>query len=307
MRIFDAHCDVLYKMWMDPSISFKDSPNLQVTLNGLKQYPKSIQCFAVYIPEHVPHDQRFQVSLEMIDIFYEEIIKPNKEMKFIKSKHDIDSLGDSEIGAMLSLEGCDAIGHDVIKLKTLFRLGVTSVGLTWNYANAVADGALEERGAGLTGFGREVIKAINKQKAWTDLSHLCEKSFWDAIEIADYPVATHSNVYSLVPHPRNLKDEQIRAIIEKQGIIGMAFVPQFLDKNSNAEIANIINHIDHICALGGEDHIGLGSDFDGTDQMVKGISSYMEYDYFINELLKYYSQTQVQKFCYKNFIKFYAK
>ncbi|MDP4083111.1 MAG: dipeptidase [Bacillota bacterium] len=306
MRIFDAHCDVLYKMFKDPKIEFQHSTDLQVSGDQIKAGNIKIQCFAIYVSPLVNPDLFFHASLYMTDIFFEKILKPNPYFKLITKKEHIETLGENEVGAILALEGCDAIGRDLIKLKTLLRLGVSSVGLTWNYANCVADGALEERGGGLTQFGKEVVSLLNETKTWCDVSHLSEKGFWDVIEWADYPLASHSNCYSLCPHPRNLRDEQIKAIMERDSVIGLTFVPQFLSGHL-ASVTDVLRHLEHICELGGENHVGFGSDFDGTDQSVVNLSSAGEYDHLVNQLQKYYSDIQVIKFLYKNMEKRYPR
>lgn len=306
MKIFDAHCDVLYKMFKDPKIEFQHSPSLQVSGEKLKEANIKIQCFAIYVSPLVNPDLLFHASLYMADIFYEKILKANPNLKLITKKEQIDELEENQIGAILTLEGCDAIGKDLMKLKTLLRLGVTSVGLTWNYANCVADGALEERGGGLTQFGKEVVALLNETNSWTDVSHLSEKGFWDVIEWADYPFASHSNCYSLCPHPRNLKDEQIKAIIDRDSVIGVTFVPQFLSGHK-ATITDVLRHLEHICDLGGENHVGFGSDFDGIEQNVVNLSSASDYDHLVNQLQKYYSEIQVIKFLYKNMEKRYPR
>ena len=99
-------------------------------------------------------------------------------MRFIRTKEDINRLKQDEVGALLTLEGCEAIGKEAMKLRLFYRLGVRSFGLTWNYANLLADGALETRGAGLTTVGRQVVQELNTLQLWTDLSHLNERSFW---------------------------------------------------------------------------------------------------------------------------------
>lgn len=104
-------------------------------------------------------------------------------MKFIQTKDDINMLKQDGIGAILTIEGCEAIGKDAMKLRLLYRLGVRSFGLTWNYANLLADGALETRG-GFNDFGKHVVQELNTLHVWTDVSHLNERSFWDVIEIA---------------------------------------------------------------------------------------------------------------------------
>ncbi len=293
-------------MFLDPTIDFYHSDKLQVTLKGLEQSGAKIQSFAIYIPETVHPDMRFHASLKMVDIFYEKILKPYPHLKLVQSQKDAARLQANEIGAILTLEGCEAIGSDMVKLKTLLRLGVTSVGLTWNNANAVADGALEPRGAGLSLFGREVVDQLNKHHCLCDVSHLSEQGFWDVIELASLPYASHSNAYTLCPHPRNLRDDQIKALIEINRVIGITFVPEFLSGTTSASITDIVRHLDYICALGGENHVGFGSDFDGTTHSVKDLQSINHYPHLIDELTKYYSSSQVEKFLYKNLIKRYA-
>ncbi|GAE43751.1 microsomal dipeptidase [Mesobacillus boroniphilus JCM 21738] len=213
MKIYDAHCDVLYKLFMDPMLDFANSPELQVNLERLTASSTKVQFFAIYVPESVHPDLKFEAALRMADLFYEKILKPYPQIKLIKDKVDIDLLGDDEIGAVLALEGCDAIGQDLLKLRTLLRLGVRSVGLTWNYGNYVADGVMEERGAGLSRFGRQVVQLLNETRTICDVSHLSEQGFWDVIEQADRVFASHSNCYSLCHHPRNLKDNQSKRLL----------------------------------------------------------------------------------------------
>lgn len=302
MKIFDAHCDVLFQLWSAKGKKdFQNDSQLHITFEQLKQRKGSIQCFAIYVPETVAYENRFEVALQMIDIFHSEILSlPG--MKFIQTKDDINMLKQDEIGALLTLEGCEAIGKDAMKLRLFYRLGVRSFGLTWNYANLLADGALETRGAGLTGFGRQVVQELNTLHVWTDLSHLNERSFWDVIEIAKNPIVSHSNCHQLCQHPRNLNDEQIRALIKKNSIIGVTFVPQFLTNERQANITDILRHVEYICSLGGEKNTGFGSDFDGIIETVAGVEAYRDYENIINQLCKKYSESIVERFLYKNFI-----
>ena len=289
-------------MFIDSSILFEDSEKLQVHLKGLMAAGVKVQCFAIYVPESVHPEMRFNAALYMIELFYEKIIKPSRQLKIISNRSDIEKLAANEMGAILTLEGCDAIGNDLLKLKTLLRLGVASVGLTWNYSNYVADGVLEERGAGLSSFGKKVVSILNSSHTWCDVSHLSERGFWDVIELSDYPIASHSNCYSLCPNPRNLTNDQIEALIERNSVIGITFFPEFLTGRTQATVTDILRHVEYVCSLGGEGHVGFGSDFDGTDgKMPKGIGSVKDYDHLINELNKYYSSIQVENFMFKNF------
>jgi membrane dipeptidase len=302
LKIFDAHSDVLYKMWMDPTIDFANSSKLHINYDQLKASGSKVQSFAIYIPEEVKPESRFEVALEMVEIFYNKVVAPSPLLKVVRTKEDILALKEEEIGAFLTLEGCDAIDQSIVKLQTLLRLGVSSVGLTWNYANFVADGVGEPRGAGLSSFGIEVVKEHNKASIWTDVSHLSLKGFWDVMEVADNPIASHSNAMAICNHRRNLLDEQILALIKKNGMIGITFVPQFLSNRETATIDDVIKHLDYICSLGGENHVGFGSDFDGITDTTIGLENFSGYEGLVNKLLKYYSEFQVKKFLYQNFV-----
>lgn len=305
--IFDTHCDVLYRLNKDATLNFTDDPRLHVTYNGLKARTAKVQCFALYVSEDIPQELKYQNVLDMIDIFHKQVVEPYDDVVFVTSARDIEQLEPHQIGAALTLEGCDAIGTDIVKLRTFFRLGVRAVGLTWNYANATADGAKEPRGAGLTLFGREVVKENNTNHIWTDVSHLCEASFWDVIELADFPIASHSNAKAVCRHPRNLNDNQIKALIEKDGMMGITFVPDFLAADHHATTVDVIRHIDHVLELGGEKHIGFGSDFDGIDDTPINITSYYDYSNVINECLKHYPEHVVKDMLFGNFYRNFAR
>jgi membrane dipeptidase len=302
MKIFDAHCDVLYKLWLNPTLSFDSSDELHISYNRLKNGQGKVQCMAIYVPEEVSYQERFEVALEMVNILYERILPFFPNMKLVKTKNDINKLKEDEIGVVLTLEGCDAIGHSLTRLKTLFHLGVKSVGLTWNYSNAVADGILEPRGAGLSLFGKKVVQDNNRFKVWTDVSHLSINAFWDVLELADYPIASHSNVLSLCSHPRNLNDDQLKALIKKDSMIGINFVPFFLTDKPVATVKDVINHLDYICQLGGEKNVGFGSDFDGISTTVLGLEHFGKYNHLVEELYKHFTDDQINHFCYQNFI-----
>ncbi|CAG9619639.1 hypothetical protein BACCIP111883_00407 [Sutcliffiella rhizosphaerae] len=307
LKIFDGHCDVLWKMWENDDVSFSDNNHLHVTWEGLEKGNAKVQCFAIYVPEKIKGESAFQVALEMVAIFNKKILDRYSNMKLVTSKSDIDSLKENEIGAILTLEGCDAIGSDLSRLRKLYGYGVTSVGLTWNYGNAVADGILETRGAGLTEFGKSVVEENNKNSVWTDVSHLSIKGFWDVMESADYIIASHSNCHKICNNPRNLLDDQIKALIQKNAAIGVTFVPQFLTDSQKCTITDILKHVEHYCSLGGLRNIGFGSDFDGISSTVENLHSFKEYHNLVNTLLKYYSETDVKGFLFDNFYNKYPK
>lgn len=303
MEIIDLHCDALLKLSEGKgTLRFADARELQTNKRRLQQGNVKVQCFAIFIEPEIRSDQKFQAALDQVDYFYQEVLGKNPEMKQIKVWSDFDKLKDGEIGAMLTLEGVDAIGNDLTKLRTLYQLGVRSVGLTWNNANLAADGAGEPRGGGLTIFGKEIVKLNNEQQVLTDVSHLSERAFWDVIEMAQYPIASHSNSKSLCNHPRNLADEQAKAMFKKGGMIHVVYNPPFIKAVGTVTVDDLVKHIDHFCSLGGVKQIGLGSDFDGISSFITDLEDASKTQNLINTLLKHFSEEEVRGFAYKNFL-----
>lgn len=310
MKIIDTHCDALLKLqlakkeskYKKTPLNFTSSIELETNYQRLQTGQIKVQFFAIFLYPTVPVEEKWADALNQVHLFYTEILAKNPQMKHIKKWEDLNELKVGEIGAVLALEGADAIGNDIDKLIQLYDLGVLSIGLTWNNANLCADGVLEGRGAGLTDFGKEVVKLNNVYQILTDVSHLSEKSFWDVMELADFPFASHSNAFSICPNPRNLNDAQIKAMIEKEGHIHVVFYPPFINGNDTCDITDLIKHIDHLCTIGGLEHIGFGSDFDGIDLYVRGLEHAGKYQNLINELLKYYSEDAVKGFAYNNFL-----
>ena len=303
LNVIDLHCDVLLKLYDSKGkIKFQNSPELDANYEKLVIGGVKVQAFAIFIEPETKSDEKFQAALDQIHYFYTDVLKNNPTMKVIKDWDDLDHLKEGEIGALLTLEGVDAIGNDLQKLSILYELGVRSIGLTWNNANLAADGAGEKRGAGLTSFGREIVQFNNQNKILTDVSHLCERAFWDVMDEATYPIASHSNAKALCNHVRNLSDEQAKAMFDKNGLIHVVYNPPFVKEKGDVTISDLLEHIDHFCSLGGLKQIGLGSDFDGISAKIIGLEDASMHPNLINELLKRYSEEVVKGFAYQNFL-----
>ncbi|MEH7503962.1 dipeptidase [Neobacillus drentensis] len=303
MNIIDLHCDALMKLQeAHGTLRFADAPELQTNKTRLQQGQIKVQCFAIFIEPEIKGDQKFQVVLEQIDYFYKEVLGKNPDMVHIKEWSDFDRLKLGQIGAMLTLEGVDAIGNDLARLHILYQLGVRSIGLTWNQANLAADGAGEPRGAGLTLFGKEIVEFNNEHQILTDVSHLSDQGIWEVIELAKYPIASHSNARALCNHLRNLTDDQAEAMFAKGGLIHVIYNPPFVKESGEATIPDLVKHIDHFCSMGGVKQIGFGSDFDGISTYITNLEDASKSQNLINELLKYYSEEVVRGFAYQNFL-----
>ncbi|MFV9509772.1 dipeptidase [Tepidibacillus sp. LV47] len=306
--IIDAHCDVLWKLLNDRSISFynKDS-RLHVNYPNMIKGKVDLQVFAIYIPPSIK-TSKFKVAIQSIDDFYQMIIRQKNHLKLATTYQEIETfIGQGKKVALLSIEGAEVIEGDLAKLRTFYRLGVRAMGLTWNQANEVADGVMEQRGGGLTSFGQEVVKEMNRLGMMIDVSHLSERGFWDVIERSEKPIlASHSNTKKVCNHPRNLTDGQIKAIIKQGGMIGVTFVREFTSTKKEPTIDDLLLHIDHIATLGGIEQIGLGSDFDGAIP-IKGLENAGKLDNLVNALLKHFDQKHVEGILKENWLRYYKK
>ncbi|MBA2937757.1 membrane dipeptidase [Paenibacillus sp. CGMCC 1.16610] len=306
MKIMDGHCDALTKLYVNPKLDFgMEDQELDVNYPRLKHAGVKVQCFAIYLSDSI-QQPTFEHILQMVDIFHRKIVS-HSGMKFIHTVqdwHEVEA-GD-QIGAILTLEGVDALAGNLTHLRILYHLGVRSIGLTWNYANWAADGVMEPRKGGFTRKGKLMLRELETMGIIADVSHLSTAAFWEMVEGYNKPfIASHSNAQKICPHPRNLSDDQIKAIIQCQGQIGLTFVPYFVDSvNLAVPIAGLLKHIDHVCSLGGEKQIGFGSDFDGIEQWIKGLRHAGQYENLIEALCKNYQETQVEAFLFGNWRNF---
>src|SRR5699024_2188232 len=209
MKIIDTHCDALWKIQLsNRSLDYQSSDELHTNIERLKKGNVYVQFYAIFIEPEVLVEDKWRDALDQIEIFEREVIAKNSEMVHITKWEQLNELKQGQIGAVLTLEGADAFGNDLEKLNELYRRGVLSIGLTWNNANLCADGVEEPRGAGLTALGKQVVQSNNERGVLTDVAHASEKTFWDVIDVAKYPFASHSNARAICDHPRNLYDDQ---------------------------------------------------------------------------------------------------
>ena len=176
---------------------------------------------------------------------------------------------------VVHIEGAEAIDGDLTFLEVLYAAGLRSLGPVWSRTNIFGHGvpfhfpSSPDIGDGLTGAGERLVQTCNEMKILVDLSHITEKGFWDVARLSKAPlVATHSNAHALCPSPRNLTDKQLAAIRETQGMVGLNFGTCFLRPDGNmrpdTDIDLMVRQLDYLIEKLGEDHVGLGSDFDGA-------------------------------------------
>jgi len=204
---------------------------------------------------------------EMLDALLNEIREDPGVRLALSAREIREAHAKGELAVLVNIEGAEGIQGSLGLLRNYYRLGVRMMGLVWNHRNEVASGVAEEgyRG-GLTPFGREVVREMNRLGMLIDLSHITPPGFFDVLEVSQQPVLfTHGNCRALYDHRRNLTDEQIKALAAHGGVFGISFVGLFMGAAS-ASLETVADHIDHVCQLlGNADHVAIGSDFDGAD------------------------------------------
>jgi len=309
--IVDGHCDVLWKMFENKRLKFgMDGTGLQAGLSELNKAGVKLQLFAIYIDEDAVGAATFEHLLTYTDIFHKQVaVHPH--VAPVRSQAELEAVlkGDSNrIGGILSLEGCEALEGNSMLLRTAYRLGVRALGPTWNFANWAGDGAKEPRQGGLTLKGKRLVRECNELGIMLDVSHLSERSFWDLAEVSTKPYfASHSNVYDLCPNPRNLKNEQLKAIIAANGVIGLTFVPYFIVPKGPATIDDLLRHVERVCELGGVRNVAFGSDFDGANECTVGLENAAGYVNLADALYKRYAHDIADGFLHGNWISFLRK
>ena len=295
--LIDTHCDTLGKVFDENGALFGNPFHVDLNRCNYKNYT---QFFAAFI-DPLYKGRKYDRARDLIGCLKKEIEKNPQKIALCKSFDDY-LRNEGKIRAFLSLEGGEPI-TDLDALRKFYDEGVRLIALTWNYSNHLAGGADEtDINRGLTPFGEAVIGEMNRLGIIPDVSHLNEKSFWDVIEASKKTViASHSNSRKICNHQRNLTDEQFLAIKKKGGFVGINLYPPFLRENEDAGIPDIITHIEHFFALGGEDNIGIGADMDGVDKLPRDVSGYWDIYKVFDELLRLgYSEEAVNKISHTN-------
>ncbi|HEY8418722.1 MAG TPA: dipeptidase [Limnochordales bacterium] len=308
--VVDAHCDTALRLVQGASLAGTSAEG-HVDLARLVAGGVDLQVFALWVD---PRQRRsgFTVRcLEMLEAVRRAVAAHPDRLQLIETRRDLDEVHRSgKIGVLLSIEGGEALEGSLSALRAFQCLGVRALGLTWNLRNDLGDGVgqADSRG-GLTAFGRQVVQEMNRLGMIVDVSHLSEPGFWDVLEVSRHPViASHSNARAICDHPRNLTDAQIRALAARGGVMGMNFCPEFVRSDGPATLEDVVRHIDHIVALVGPDHVGLGSDFDGIDGTPVGLEDVSRLPAVTEALLaRGYDEDSVRKILGGNFLRVFQQ
>ncbi len=277
----------------------------------MKQGGMGAQFFAVYVDsEFVKGNHAANRTLQMIDTVRHDIVEryPN-DFEMATTAAQIEAIHKrGKIAALMGIEGGHAIEDSLRLLRDYYALGVRYVTLTHSNTNAWADSSGDMTNTavahhnGLTPFGKDVVREMNRLGMIVDISHVADKTFWDALEVSTAPIfASHSSARALANVPRNMTDEMIAALAKKGGVVQVNFNCGFLvagspDKARRATLADVVAHIDHVKQIGGVGSVGLGSDFDGVPCTPEGLDDASKWPNLTRALLeKGYTAEDIRK------------
>jgi membrane dipeptidase len=330
--LIDGHNDLLWALRNarekgddEPDVG-EPSPAFHTDLPRLEEGGVRGQFWSVYVPSDLPVDQAVIQTMEQVDAFLQLLRNHPERLELARTADDVERIAaQGKVASMIGVEGGHSFGGSLGALRVLAELGAGYLTLTHNDDTAWADSAtgLHSNG-GLTTFGEEVVRELNRLGVLVDLSHVSEDTMRQAIEISLAPVIfSHSNARALCDVPRNVPDDVIEVVGRSGSVIMATFVPWFLTpegaKANDAEweeirrlkaehpddpdavrtaveemektqptppssVSDVADHVDHIRKLAGIDHIGVGSDFDGLEGMPDGLEDVSKYPALFAEL-----------------------
>ncbi len=303
MQLFDLHCDTIYECLAN-NVELNDK-RLHISIDKISHFSPYIQCFAICVPEEI----RGKLATDMFKKAYSKLKEQCEkyDIILIRNYNDVKYVVDNKLkGAIFTVENASVLAGNIDNIKLFVDFGVKFVTLTWNGRNELGAGAMVTHSNGITPFGIEVIRELDNNNIFIDVSHTSDRLFNDIVMYSTNPiVATHSNSRAITNHKRNLTDSQFSAIVKKGGIVGINLYRDFLNiEPDKASKYDILRHVEHFLSLGGENCISLGGDFDGCNltEDIKNIGAYEEiYQLFLKEN---YSEGLVEKIFFKNALNF---
>lgn len=298
----DLHCDTLDHLTADSALTLRRN-TLSVDVEKLRKGQVLAQFFAMFVDAQavaspLVHCQtmlacaRAQFAANAADL---SLVRNSAELAAAQAA--------GKIAAFLTIEEGGVLEGKLEHLYYFFEQGVRLITLTWNYPNEIGfpNARPEYRQQGLTAFGQEVVREMNRLGMLVDVSHLSDQGFWDVASASRKPfIASHSNARAVTPHPRNLTDEMLRALGEAGGVAGINFKGDFLCPVNESRVADMVRHICHIRNVAGSEAVALGSDFDGIDSKLEIADSSQ-----LSRLQQALAQQglhdgEIEKICYQN-------
>ena len=333
--LIDGHNDYPWALrGLDPGRDFGKAditgpvPTLMTDIPRLRQGGVGGQFWSVYVPSTMQGKEAVRATLEQIDVVHRMARRWPETFELALTAADVErAFKAGRIGSLVGMEGGHAIDNSLATLRMFHALGARYMTLTHSanlpWADASTDSPAHQ---GLTKFGEEVIREMNRLGMLVDLSHVSADTMADALAVAEAPVVfSHSSARALCNVPRNVPDNILQQVAKNDGVVMVAFVPGFISQEvadystrrsaqrqiaraqfpaneayyqaamerwqaanpaPRATLSQVADHVDHIRAMAGIDHIGLGADFDGISEVVQGLEDVSTYPALTAELLK---------------------
>ena len=355
--VVDTHNDVTTPM-TNNYFDLNGTPPVPYRTNiaRMKQGGLTAEFFSLYVrPWYVEHGGSTRRTLDMIDSVYRAVERNPRDLMLATSVADIRRAKRlNKIAALMGIEGGHAIEDSLPTLRQFYRLGVRYMTLTWNNTHNWADaGRGEKRHGGLSEFGKEVVREMNRLGMLVDVSHVSDETMSDALDVSQAPIiASHSSARAVSNVSRNIPDELLKRIAQNGGVVCVNFYSFFVDEKTvgpqSAErdkrlkaqqdaidekykndperraeesdkleqanplpplpISKLMDHIDHIVKVAGVDHVGIGADFDGANDMPEGAKDVSMLPNITYELLKRgYSEPDIRKILGENVLRAFAQ
>lgn len=310
--LIDGHNDYPWALrGLDPGRDFskaeisKPVPSLMTDIPRLRQGGLGGQFWSVYTPSTMTGQEAVRVTLEQIDIVHRMTKRWPETFEMAYTAADVErSFKAGRIGSLIGMEGGHSIDDSLPTLRMFFALGARYLTLTHNGNLRWADAAADKPAVGgLSKFGEEVVREMNRMGMLVDLSHVSSDTMADALRVSEAPVIfSHSSARAICNVPRNVPDNVLQLTARNGGVVMVTFVPGFISQAvadydakpaaergptpPKATLAQVADHIDHIRKVAGIDHLGLGGDFDGITQVVVGLEDVSKYPDLTAELIK---------------------
>lgn len=274
--VVDGHADTPLRVVVDDVDVGARSSAVHLDLPRMVEAGLDAVFLAAWIDPAYAPDRAWDRTVELLDAI-RGIARDHPGLAgFARSPSEVRALtADGRLALLAGVENGQALEGRVENVERARDLGASYLTLTWMNSNALGDaGGGEEIHHGLSDLGRDVVRAMERADLLVDLAHAAPTTFYDALQVASRPVVvSHAGTEVRGPHPRNLDDDQIRAVAETDGLVGIAFMPAYLapDDPDSADVATIVDHLEHIVEVAGPEHVALGSDFDGVPALPRGM------------------------------------
>ena len=301
--------------------------SIDTDIERLREGRVGSQFWSVYVPSSLEPDESVRVQLEQIDLVRRMIDANPDAFGLALSADDVERIeSEGRIGSLLGIEGAHTFANSIAVMRSYFDLGVRYATLTHFHSTDWADSATgEARNGGLTDFGRDVVREMNRIGMIVDVAHVSEATFNDVLDVTSAPViVSHTAARAVTDHPRNLGDDALRRITENGGVVMVYYIPIFVSEEARkwsaglvpllrdakddadwqrimdayvaengeparATLSDVADHIEHVARIAGYDHVGIGADFYGATadrERVQGLEDVSTYPELFAELIR---------------------